>query len=272
MPEIEEVETVRNVLKKSILHKKIIGVDIYYDKMIEQDINEFKDCLINNEFGDIKRRGKWLIFELDKYYLLSHLRMEGKYFLKETGEERNKHEHVIIHFADNTDLRYHDTRKFGRMKIIPKEMLYETEEIKKQGKEPGSKDLTATYLIEKFKTKKEPIKTALLDQTIISGLGNIYANEVLFASNINPKRPANSITLEEAKKIVDTSASIIKKAMELGGTTIKSYTSSLGVTGHYQDYLCVHKRENCPCKVCGEKIICIKVGGRSTYYCPKCQK
>lgn len=272
MPEIAEVETVRNVLKKSILHKRIIGVDIYYDKMIEQDIDEFKKYLIDNEFVDIKRVGKWLIFELNNYYMLSHLRMEGKYFIKNSKEEKAKHEHVIIHFADNTDLRYHDTRKFGRMKIIPKEALYETEEIKKQGKEPGSSELTASYLVEKLKTKKEPIKTALLDQTIISGLGNIYADEVLFASCIYPERSASSITLEEAERIVTSSAKIIKKAMAMGGTTIRSYTSSLGVTGHYQDYLCVHKRESLPCKTCGEKIIRIKVGGRSTYYCPKCQK
>ena len=164
MPEIAEVETVRNVLKKSILHKRIIGVDIYYDKMIEGDVEEFKKCLINNEFVDIKRVGKWLIFELNNYYMLSHLRMEGKYFIKNTSEEKAKHEHVIMHFADNTDLRYHDTRKFGRMKIIPKYALYETEEIKKQGKEPGSKELTSEYLVSKFKLKKEPIKTALLDQ------------------------------------------------------------------------------------------------------------
>ena len=272
MPEIAEVETVRNVLKKSILHKRIIGVDIYYDKMIEGDVEEFKKCLINNEFVDIKRVGKWLIFGLNNYYMLSHLRMEGKYFIKNTSEEKAKHEHVIMHFADNKDLRYHDTRKFGRMKIIPKYALYETEEIKKQGKEPGSKELTSEYLVSKFKLKKEPIKTALLDQTIISGLGNIYADEVLFASKINPTRPANSITLDEALKIALSSARIIKKAMEMGGTTIRSYTSSLGVTGHYQDYLCVHKRENLPCPSCGEKIIRIKVGGRSTYLCPKCQK
>lgn len=272
MPEIAEVETVRNVLKKSVLHKRIIGVDIYYDKMIEQDVEEFKQSLINNSFKDIKRVGKWLIFELDNYYLLSHLRMEGKYFIKDTSEVKAKHEHVIIHFEDKTDLRYHDTRKFGRMKIIPKDELNETEEIKKQGFEPGSSNLTGEYLVNKFKGKKEPIKTALLDQTIISGLGNIYADEVLFASGIYPERSANSINLEEANKIVLASARIIKKAVELGGTTIRSYTSSLGVTGHYQDYLCVHKQEGCPCKNCKSPIVRIKVGGRSTYYCPECQK
>lgn len=272
MPEIAEVETVRNVLKKSVLHKRIIGVDIYYDKMIENDVEEFKKCLINNSFQDIKRKGKWLIFELDNYYLLSHLRMEGKYFIKDTSEEKAKHEHIIIHFEDKTDLRYHDTRKFGRMKIVPKSELWDTEEIKKQGFEPGSKELTGEYLLEKFKSKKEPIKTALLDQTIISGLGNIYADEVLFASGIYPERRADSITLDEANKIVEASARIIKKAMEMGGTTIRSYTSSLGVTGHYQDYLCVHKKESCPCKTCGTPITRIKVGGRSTYYCSECQK
>jgi len=120
MPEIAEVETVRNTLKERILNKKIKDVNIIYSKMIESDINDFKNVLINNSFKDIKRIGKWLIFELDKHYLLSHLRMEGKYFIKNITEPIEKHEHIILTFEDNIDLRYHDTRKFGRMKLIKK--------------------------------------------------------------------------------------------------------------------------------------------------------
>ena len=272
MPEIAEVETVRNTLKKRILNKPIKSVNVRYTKMIESNLEEFKKVLIGRSFLDIKRRGKWLIFDLGDYYLLSHLRMEGKYFIKNHEEELNKHEHVIITFTDNTDLRYHDTRKFGRMNLIKKEELATAEEIAKQGLEPGDENLTAKYLVDKFKKKRLPIKTVLLDQTIISGLGNIYANEVLFAAGIDPLKKACDVSLEEASRIVTESNRIIKAAIKMGGTTIKSYTSSLGVTGRFQQYLCVHKREGMPCLKCGTTILNMKVNGRSTYFCPKCQE
>lgn len=272
MPEIAEVETVRNTLRKRILHKKIAKVNIIYPKMIDSNLEEFKKILAGKEFQEIDRIGKWLLFDLGDYYLLSHLRMEGKYFIKNHEEEINKHEHVIFEFADGIDLRYHDTRKFGRMKLIKKEELNTTKEIMKQGLEPGNKDLTGKYLQEKFHNKRLPIKTTLLDQTIISGLGNIYADEVLFAAKINPLKKASELNLEECERIVLASNKIIKEAIEMGGTTIRSYTSSLGVTGRFQQKLMVHKRENEPCKLCNTTIKRTKVGGRSTYYCENCQK
>ncbi len=273
MPEIAEVETVRNTLKKQILNKKIIDVNILYSKIIESNLEEFKQILINNKFIDIERIGKWLIFVLnDNHYLLSHLRMEGKYFLKNHKDKIVKHEHIIISFSDNSDLRYHDTRKFGRMIIIPKEELNNIPPIKKQGYEPGSKLLTEKYLKDKLKNKNITIKTLLLDQTIISGLGNIYANEVLFAANINPHKKGKDITKKEREKIIEATNRIISEAIKMGGTTIKSYTSSLGVTGMFQQELKVHKRENEKCYVCNSKIKKEKINGRSAYYCPKCQK
>ena len=272
MPEIAEVETVRNVLKKRILNKKIKDVKILYKNIVENDEKEFKGILINNEFRDILRKGKWLIFELNNHYLISHLRMEGKYFLKNSDEKQEKHEHVIFTFVDNTDLRYHDTRKFGKMKIVLKEDLNNTEEIKKQGIEPIDDNLNSNYLLEKFKNKKLPMKTILLDQTIISGLGNIYADEVLYAAKIHPLKLAKDVTKKECESIVKESKKIIEKAIKEGGTTIKSYTSSLGVMGNYQNYLKVHTKENKVCEICKEKIKKIKVGGRSTYYCEVCQK
>ena len=271
MPELAEVETVRRTLKKKILHKKIVKVDIYYPNMIESDINEFKN-IVGSEFIDIHRKGKWLIFELNNYYLLSHLRMEGKYFIKDIEQPLEKHEHIVFTFIDNTDLRYHDTRKFGRMNLIKKENINNIESLNKQGFEPNSKQLTKEYLYNKISKKNLHIKTLLLDQTIISGLGNIYADEVLFESKINPLKKGNEITIEECQKIIDASGKIIKKDIENGGTTIRSYTSSLGVYGHYQDYLKVHKRENEKCKNCDNIIKRIKVNGRSTYYCSNCQK
>jgi len=270
MPEIAEVETVRRTLKKSILNKKIIKVDIYYPNMILSDIEEFKETLLNKEFIDIKRMGKWLLFELDNYYLLSHLRMEGKFFIKDFNMPLEKHEHIVFTFADNTTLRYHDTRKFGRMKLIKKEDLYNTEEIKKLGYEPLSKELTKEYLYAKLITRKDYIKEALLDQAIISGLGNIYVDEVLWKSGISPLRIANTLSLKDCQNIINSSNEIIKNAILSGGCTIRSYTSSLGVIGHYQDYLCCHTKS--VCSKCNEKILKIRVGGRGTYYCPKCQR
>ena len=272
MPEIAEVETVRNTLKKRILGKKIKDVNIIYSKIIETDLNEFKNILIGNTFSNIKRIGKYLIFELDKHYLISHLRMEGKYFLKKSEEPIAKHEHIIFTFMDNTDLRYHDTRKFGRMALVLKEHLYDYEGIKKQGIEPIDDKLTKEYLFNKFKKKMLPMKTLLLDQTIISGLGNIYADEVLFDAQVSPFKLGKDITLEECEKIKNSSKKIILKAISEGGTTIRSYTSSLGVTGRFQQYLKAHKQEGKPCIECGSIIKKAKINGRSTYYCENCQK
>ena len=244
MPEIAEVETVRQTLKRKILRKKIKNVNVLYERMIESDIQTFKKELIGLEFSDILRKGKWLLFEIGDYYLCSHLRMEGKYFIKDSNEEINKHEHVIFTFEDNTDLRYHDTRKFGRMNLVLKKDIDTVEGVRKQGIEPIDETLSKEYLYDNFKKRRLPMKTLLLDQTIISGLGNIYADEVLFAAKINPLKVGSDITLDECQRIVDSSKKIIEEAIKCGGTTIKSYTSSLGVTGRFQQNLMAHKREN----------------------------
>ena len=272
MPELAEVETVRRVFKSQILNKRIIKVDVLYPKMIDSDLREFKSNLINECFIDILRKGKYLIFELNNYYLLSHLRMEGKFFIKGINDEVNKHEHVIITFDDNTTLRYHDVRKFGKMRLVTKDRLNDVEELSKLGIDGNDDKLNGGYLIDKFKNKKLPIKTVLLDQSIIAGLGNIYADEVLFKSGIHPLKKSCDITMEEANKICKSSKEILDKAIEYKGTTIRSYTSSLGVFGNYQDFLMVHTKENEKCKICNNIIKRIKVNGRSTYYCDNCQK
>lgn len=272
MPEIAEVETVRNTLKNRILNKKIAKVTVLYEKMIQTDLQEFKTKLIGETLNDIKRVGKWLVFEFEHVCMISHLRMEGKFFLKNPKDKIEKHEHVIIEFTDHTELRYHDTRKFGVMALVKKENLFEYEGIKKQGIEPIDPKLSKEYLFEHFKKKKIPMKTLLLDQTIISGLGNIYADEVLFASKVSPFKLGTEITLEECEKIKQTSKEIIESAIKEGGTTIRSYTSSLGVTGRFQQFLKVHKKEGKQCPNCGKKIKREKIGGRSTYYCEFCQK
>lgn len=266
MPELPEVKTVAKALKKSILNKRITNIIIKYDKIIDSGSIDLKE-LIGSEILDIETRGKYLIFHLNNYFLISHLRMEGKYFVKTKSDPIEKHEHIIIEMGD-LSLRYYDTRKFGRMFLCKNINDYKS--LSKIGLEPWESNVD--YLLEKFKNKNNPIKDLLLDQSIITGLGNIYANEVLFASKINPYKKGSTITLLDAENIIKNSKIILEEAIKDGGTTIKSYTSSLGVIGQYQNKLKVHKRENTLCPICNNIIIKEKINGRSTYYCPNCQK
>lgn len=266
MPELPEVETVKNSLKKQILNKKIEYTKVYYDKIINNK-DLFENDLKGNIIEDITRRGKWIIFKLTDYFLLSHLRMEGKYFIKEKGSELLKHNHVVIGFDDGLELRYNDTRKFGRMILV--KSLKEDTPLKKLGLEPFDNKLTVNYLKEALKNKKLPIKTILLDQSIIVGIGNIYVDEILFASKINPLTKVNDLSYNDLKKIIENTKIILNKAIELGGTTIKSYSAS-GVHGKFQQELMVHTKKICP--YCKSDILKIKIGGRGTHYCPKCQK
>lgn len=272
MPELPEVETVKEALKKQILNKTITDVKVYWDNIIEYpSIDEFISNIKGEIIIDINRRGKWLIFELSNYYLFCHLRMEGKFYLKNYNDTLEKHEHIIFDLND-IELRYKDTRKFGKMLLVCKQDVNNCKPLKELGYEPFDKELTNTYLKNKFKNKKLPIKSLLLDQSIIAGIGNIYADEILFASLIKPTKIGNKLTLKELQSIIDNSRIILNNAIDKGGTTIRTYTSSLGVIGEYQHDLLVHQREYKECKICGNIIKKIGVGGRGTYYCSKCQK
>lgn len=270
MPELPEVETVRRTLKKHILNRKISKVDIYWDSIIGSNREKFIKEIQNKKIVDILRVGKWLLFDLESYYLLSHLRMEGKYFLKSEAEILNKHEHVVFHLDDIT-LRYHDTRKFGKMYLIEKDLLYSDSPLKNIGLEPFDEKLDLLYLKSKI-LKNKPIKSLLLEQEIIAGIGNIYADEILFLAKINPFIKGNSLTDENLLDIIKYSKEVLSKAIEMGGTTIRSYTSSLGVTGRFQQKLNVHQRSNQDCYLCHSKIVKTTIQGRGTYYCPSCQK
>ena len=196
--------------------------------------------------------------------------MEGRFYLLPLNSKRDKHDYVIFYF-DDYELHFNDPRLFGKMEVVLKEDIDKFFNSKKLGLEYTDPKLTVNYLKEKFKTHHTDIKKMLLDQSYITGIGNIYADEVLFASKINPLRLGESVTLEECKRIIKSARDILSLAIKEGGTTIRSYTSSLGVTGNYQNFLKVHKKEGELC-TCGCKIEKIKVGGRSTYFCPNCQK
>lgn len=271
MPELPEVETVKNGLIKKVKGNKITKCNVLWDGIIayppkEEFIKEISSQVIN----DITRRGKFLVFILDDYYLISHLRMEGKYFIKEKDESLNKHDHVIFFLDNNKELRYNDTRKFGKMYLVKKDELG-ISPLNKLGLEPWDKDLTIDYLKKKL-NKKKAIKTLLLDQEIIAGIGNIYADEILFLSHINPETSGSNLTNKNLEDIINNTRTILSKAIELGGTTIHTYASVDGITGRFQQELLVHGKKDEKCPVCGNTIEKIVVNTRGTYYCPNCQK
>jgi len=267
MPELPEVENVRRKLENKLKGKKIIDVDILYKNIILNDIDEFKK-IINQTIKCINRRGKWLIFELDDYYMISHLRMEGKYYFKTLDDAYDKHTHVVFKFDDNSLLFYNDTRKFGRMKLINKENLEKEINV---GLEPFDEKLNISYLKNKYIKKRKPIKTVLLDQTIIAGIGNIYADEILFLSHINPHKLACDLHDEELSSLIINTKQVLNKAIQNGGTTIRSY-ESLGTHGNFQEQLCVHTKAGSKCPKCQNIIEKTYINGRGTYYCSNCQK
>lgn len=267
MPELPEVETVKTVLKNRILGLTIRDIDIYYDKMMDEDT---KSALLGQTILDITRHGKYICFQLNDFVLISHLRMEGRYFFKSEDEPLLKHEHIVFHLSDGLSLRYHDTRKFGTFDLRTHDNYLMTKPLNQLGKEPFEIDPKAFY--QTLKQKHISIKTALLDQTLIAGIGNIYADEILAKVSINPHRYTNEISLKEAKSIVQAAIEILNAAILSGGTTIRSYVSQLGVTGRFQLKLKVHQREAEACDTCGTPIVRTVINGRSSFYCKNCQK
>lgn len=273
MPELPEVETVKESLKLRLIGKKIKSVRILWDNIIAYPSKEeFAREIGDKTIIDVKRRGKFLLFDLDDYYLLSHLRMEGKYFFKHSSDEINKHEHVIFNLDDGEELRYMDTRKFGKMYLLKKDEIYNNPPLKDLGLEPWDDNLTKDYLLNKYKNKRLSIKTVLLDQSIIVGIGNIYADEILFLSKINPLKKCNLIDGDDCDNIIKYTREVLEKAIKMGGSTIRTYSSVDGVHGLFQNELLVHGKDKGICPNCSEKIEKIKVGGRGTYFCPMCQK
>ena len=274
MPELPEVETVRNVLKLWVNGKCIKDSEIFYEKVLENiKFDNFKDKIINQHILDVDRIGKYLIFVLDDYVLLSHLRMEGKYYLVENNkmdEKMNKHKIISFLLDDGNILLYHDVRKFGKMKLLDKNNYMRDETLAKLGKEPFV--IKKEELFDKIKFSNKPIKELLLDQTNMSGLGNIYVDEVLFLSKLNPLKKGKEISLDKCQIIIDNSIIVLNKAIKAGGSTIRSYHSGNNVDGRFQNELNVYGKKGEKCPYCDSIIEKIVVGGRGTHYCPNCQK
>ena len=272
MPELAEVDTTKRDLKKILIGKRICKVEVFLDKIVYNKKDEFIKSSEGQTVLDVKRRGKWLLFELDSNYIIIHFRMEGRFYFRKKGDSLSKHEHVSLLLDDTIEMRFHDVRKFGRMILLPKYEVLNIKPLSDLGYEFNDPRLTEEYLLAKFKNKSTPIKTVLLDQSIIAGIGNIYDDEILYQSHINPLKPAKEINSSEAIEIIENTKIILEKAIKKGGTTIKSFESSEGVHGLFQNELAVHGKKNGICSKCGSKIEFIRVGGRGTYYCPNCQK
>jgi formamidopyrimidine-DNA glycosylase len=272
MPELPEVKTVVKGLNQLILNKTIKNIVILREKIIKEiSPKQFKETLIGLKVKKVTNKGKFIIFHFNNknILMLSHLRMEGKYFYFDHNTKPEKHIHVIFKFTDDSELQYKDTRVFGTFHI--RKNNYKTVlPLSKLANEP--KNTEPKILYNRIKNRRIAIKSILIDQTILVGLGNIYVDEVLFAAKIDPTRPCNTITLKELNLIIKYASSILKEATRQGGSSIMSYTSINNQKGTYQNFLKVHTQKGKPCVKCKKVIEKIKVNGRGTYYCTNCQK
>lgn len=276
MPELPEVESARVGLDKVTKNKQIHDIKIYWPNLIstELPIAEWSNILINQTIHQVTRRGKYLVFELDTHILVSHLRMEGKYFYypsEATPDERAKHTHVIFQFKDKSELHYHDVRKFGRFELVQYADIESFFKGKKLGPEPTEEAFDLDVFTAALLKKSRVIKTVLLSQELVVGLGNIYVDEVLFESGIYPERLANTLTEAEVAILRTNIIKTIELATQLGGSTIRTYKNTLGESGRYQNYIQVYGKEGNPCPNCGTTIEKMKVHGRGTHFCPVCQ-
>ena len=271
MPELPEVETVKRVLLPIVKNRTIKKIEVLRKSIVNNKEDEFISYYTNERFLDISRIGKFLIFHLtnDKV-LISHLRMEGKYIELLEEDANTKYARVVFHLDNNHKLCYDDSRSFGCM-IINDESNYRNEkELSKLGPEPFDVS-DASFLVNKTKRMNLPIKTALLTQELITGLGNIYVDEVLFASKIHPLTPAKLIKRNEWEKIIEESKRILNAAILAGGSTIKSYHPGKDIDGNFQTSLLAYGRNGQKCVVCHTNMRFIKVNGRGTTFCPHCQ-
>ena len=289
MPELPEVEVVKRSLERNILNLIIKKVKIK-DANLRYKVDKFAlSKLIGKKITKIKRRSKFLIFEIGKTYrLLVHLGMTGKFFFTDNKDNKfktsfyyflnykkdQKHDRVIFILNNNQKLIYNDVRKFGFIKIYSTNSIIKSQHLKHLGPEPLEKNWNFSYLKKYVFRKERSIKNILMDQKCVSGLGNIYANEILFLSGIKPDRKASKLKDFEIEKIIKFSKIILKNSIKLGGSTIKDFSSENGKKGVFQQHFKVYGRENQDCSNvdCNLKIIRTVISNRATFLCKKCQK
>jgi formamidopyrimidine-DNA glycosylase len=282
VPELPEVETVRQGLNQVTLGQEIWGGDVLLDRTIAHPFsaNEFLARLKNVTITNWHRRGKYLLAELSKSnpsdagWLGVHLRMTGQLLWLNQQDPLQKHTRVRLFFPDNRELRFVDLRTFGQMWWVPASEAPESiiTGLKNLGPEPFSSDFSIEYLVGKLQNRQRTIKAALLDQALVAGVGNIYADEALFLSGIRPETLCSALKLEQIERIRTSIIQVLQASIEAGGTTFSNFLNVQGVNGNYSGVAWVYGRTGEPCRVCSTSIERIKLAGRSSHFCPKCQQ
>ena len=270
MPELPEVETVKNELLPLVVGRRITGFTLAWEEIVkEPSVDEFCSRIIGQEITAITRRGKYLFFHLSNQgFLLIHLKMTGSLIVSQDPPEPFKFVRAVIHLDNSTSIYFRDPRKFGMMRFIK-----DTADIRsKLGPEPLEESFTPQLLAERLANRTAPIKAVLLDQKFIAGIGNMYADEVLYAARINPWRPGGSLTRPEIKRIHHEIRRILWAAIENKGASVDTYFRHDGSEGsaHYE-FKVAHGLGGKTCSVCDGPIERVVVRNRGSYFCPRCQ-
>ncbi len=269
MPELPEVETTATAIRPHLIGRSITNVRNTWRRHIDRPkFSELVRRLLGHNITGVSRRGKFLLIHLDgEDTLLIHLRMSGQLFVAGGATPADKHTHTIFELDNGSELRFRDTRKFGRVYLVADK----AEILGKLGPEPLGPEFTLAVLRDLIRGKKRTLKPFLLDQTIIAGIGNIYADEALFYARLHPRRKTDSLDAEEIANLFNG----IKQALQLGidheGATISTYVKPSGEKGNMQNSFVVFRRTGEPCLICNLPVERIVVGGRSTHFCPRCQ-
>lgn len=273
MPELPEVETIKNVIEPQISGLKITDITINRPEIIAYpDAEEFCKAVTGQVISSMARRGKFLIIHLkNESRIILHLRMSGCLLVTPTDYPMEKHTHIIFHLSNGTELRFSDTRRFGRFWLIRNEEEDIFSGIHKLGLEPSDDKLNAEYLHTHFGKSKKAVKTCLLDQSVIAGIGNIYSDEILFRAKINPSCSANSLTAEGWQNLADIIPECIFYFIEKNQISADDYLRTKGQDYRNTPFLQVYGHADEPCPNCGSTLCRTVIGGRSSVYCPNCQ-
>lgn len=274
MPELPEVEVIRQGLIPHVVGKTITAITCSDKKLRFPIPREELSCWIaSSKVESIDRRGKYLLFTLDNgAAMIVHLGMTGKLGILPASAPQALHDHVVFSLLGDMEIRYNDTRRFGSIRVFSPDHFKQEDPFKNLGPEPLGPDYNGAYLKKKAGARLQPIKNFLMDSTVVVGIGNIYANEILFYSAIHPATPIGSVTLKMWEIVVEKTRAVLERAIAGGGSTISDFVNSSGQKGYFQLELMVYGRTGEPCKLCSTPIGKLVIGGRSTFFCPTCQR
>jgi formamidopyrimidine-DNA glycosylase len=272
MPELPEVETIARGLRSNILGKKINLVKLFSPKIDKDNYPGWLDDLTGRRFIDVRRRGKNILIDLSQDKTLwVHLKMTGQFYHMPENVPLGKHNLMVFYMTgDDCTLRFNDPRRFGRVRLFPTDEIMQQPGLANLG--PESLGIPKSEFIALFKASRRMIKPALLDQTFLAGLGNIYADESLYAARLHPRKSTDRITIRKLGNLHGVVQRILKRAIRLMGTSVNTFAGINGQTGAFQKCLLVYGREGQLCRKCGTKIRREKIGSRSAHYCPRCQR